>query len=585
MTYFVQSHSITRKQHGAVLIVMLVIMILGTVTFLINSLSSASIVTQRKVKSSDLLVQAKDTVIGYTLTGGSNQPPGGMMLPDVLSNSEPTPNYDGASEGGCFDITKPLNSPPYTPLTSSSISNMRCLGRLPWKNLNLSIEGPSENDPTGYMPWYAFSRNLVDPNTSVNSELLTTNPYPWLTVRDMNGNILSSRVAFVIIIPGLPLNGQTRPTSPNLGGPSQYLDSITVPNTCTAPCIPNTYSNFDLDESFIIGEEHRWINDPANPGKQIDDPNYQFNDKIIYVTIDDLMPLIEKRIAREAKGCLDDYASQNGNKYPWAVPISDTTNYLSANLTRFGRFPPRPNVFTNSPNATTLLDALTSLQTALSKYIINNTSSTRLALKNAGNTLDAAGNNNAPLNNTIENWAQDTGNMAVNLAKNPPQNTVSNVQNGINNLLNSLATAGLISSDTNMSLSWTSNCQLFRTNYMYWSDWNNLLFYQIALGNQPNSTPNCTGTQCLSITASSPIIGNGNFRAAVALAGKMRAGQTRTTAAQQQQLSNYLEGLNQIGKTSSPSTVTFETYNTSDINYQNITNDLVLCLDGDTNCK
>lgn len=215
---------------------------------------------------------------------------------------------------------------------------MRCLGRLPWNNLGMSINSPSQNDPTGYMPWYAFSRNLIDPNTPVNSGLLNANPYPWLTVRDMNGNILSSRVAFVILIPGTALSGQSRPASPSLGDPSQYLDSITVPASCTAPCISVTYKNFDLKESFIMGDEHRWIDDPSNSGHQIEDPNYSFNDKLLYVTIDELMPEIVKRAAGEARSILKNYYSAK-NQFPDAAPLGSSGTYSPVPANDSGMLP------------------------------------------------------------------------------------------------------------------------------------------------------------------------------------------------------------------------------------------------------
>lgn len=418
------THSILQKQGGAAFIVMLVILIMGVTIYLVSSLSKVTLQTARNEKSSDLLSQAKDVVIGYALNGtGSSQRPGDLMIPDVLSSTETPPfNYDGVTEGGCLDASKMGSSPiPGLPVIGTG-TNMRCLGRLPWKSISMPIPSPTDNDPTGFMPWYAVSANLVDPacvsttaicsynplHYGLNSEILNAAPppHPWLTVRDMNGNVLSNRVAFVIIIPGPPLPGQSRPPSPNLGGANQYLDSITVPATCTAPCIPGTYSNADMDDDYIMGDEHRWI---SNAGAQIDDPSYNFNDKLLYVTIDDLMPLIEKRIAREVKSCLDDYAAYSSNtnhKYPWAALVSDTTPYpnrAGTYNTLFGRVADIPSTSLSgiplSPTQSALQNQIFTLQTALTSYLSGTGSLSNL--KNAGDTLkDFASNSPYNLPNT-----------------------------------------------------------------------------------------------------------------------------------------------------------------------------------------
>lgn len=315
------------RQNGAALMVMLVIMIVGSAAFLVSSLSRSALRIEQNQNSSQLLAQTKDEVMGNIMSGIGGQIPGNLLSPDMLSSSETPPyNYDGSFNGGCMDVSKPGSTPtPGLPLISSG-ANMRCLGRLPWKAYGMSLSAPSENDPSGTMPWYAISANLVDSiNVTFNSDLLNANPaHPWLTVRDMKGNVISNRVAIVIIVPGSALPGQSRPTSP-LGGPNQYLDSITVPAGCTAPCILGTYNNFDLDDDYIMGDEHSWIADPNNNSNQIEDSSYQYNDKLTYVTIDELMPLIEKRVGNEIKKTLNTYYAA-WSAFPFAAPFADPSS-------------------------------------------------------------------------------------------------------------------------------------------------------------------------------------------------------------------------------------------------------------------
>lgn len=330
------------KQRGAALMVMLIIIIIGSAALLVSSLSRSALRIQQNQNNSQLLVQAKNEVMGNIMSGIGGQIPGNLLSPDILSSSETPPyNYDGTANGGCLDASKPGSTPiPGLPLIGSG-PNMRCLGRLPWKSYGMSIiNSPSENDPPGTMPWYAVSANLVDPtNVIFNPGLLNSNPaHPWLTVRDMNGNVLSNRAAIVIMIPGPALPGQSRPPSPNLGGPNQYLDSITVPAGCNAPCVPGTYNNFDLDDDFIMGDERRWIPDPNNPANRIEDASYQFNDKLIYITIDELMPEIVKRAAGEARSTLKNYYSAK-NHFPDAALLGSSGTYSPVSGNDSGMLP------------------------------------------------------------------------------------------------------------------------------------------------------------------------------------------------------------------------------------------------------
>lgn len=329
--------------------VMLVIMVMGAAAFLVTSLSRSALRVQQNEDSNQILVQAKNEVMGNIVSGIGGQIPGNLLSPDDLSDAEaPLYNYDGTANSGCLDASKPGSTPtPGLPLISSG-ANMRCLGRLPWKAYGMSISSPSESDPSGTMPWYAISANLVDSiNVTFNSGLLNANPiHPWLTVRDMKGNVLSNRVAIVIIAPGVALPGQSRPTSP-LGGPNQYLDSITVPAGCTAPCVPGTYNNFDLDDDFIMGDERRWITDPNNPASQIEDGSYLFNDKLAYITIDELMPLIEKRVGNEIKKALNTYYAAWG-AFPFAAPFSNpSTSSFTGQAATYNGLLPVGNILTN----------------------------------------------------------------------------------------------------------------------------------------------------------------------------------------------------------------------------------------------
>jgi len=536
----------------------------GAIGLLVSTLNSASLKTAQLQRSSEVLSRAKEALLGYAVYGLNGQYPGGFPAPDSFASSENPKNYDGQSDSACLDVTKTTSTPIAGLPLKANGTTMRCLGRLPWQTIGMFNRTPSENDPTGIMPWYAVSANLADGLLPVTSELLNAATNPWLTVRDANGNVLSNRVAFVLLQPNAALAGQSRPAASlnpvvNLGGANQYLDSVTVPSTCAAPCVPGTYSNADLDNDFISA--------PEVTG---------FNDQLLYVTIDDLMPLIEQRIAREAKSCLDDYALTSANKYPWAVPSSDITNFTSASNTRFGRLPTRPNVYSSNPNILTFIDSLVATQIALNNYIASNTSATRSAIRSAGNTLENNAQNLSGLSSAVKNKGDSAGNLAQDLGKNPPQATVAKVQTELAQTRAALVSDNLIDPDSSMSLSWPSSCKLFSS--VYWPDWQKQVFYQIANGYQPSASPvACTSTgntpTCLTVK------GSGSYRAVVAIAGKTLGAQSRITPANQQDAAQYLDSPN---PPIAPN-VAFTSYKPSDTNYATV-NDLVLCLDGRNTC-
>lgn len=288
-----QPEPTSRRDHGAAALIILLMLMLAGSYFLVSALNRRdSRIAQDKV-SAATLAQAKDALIGYALSrsisvttpGAVNvQCPGDLPFPDYFDAAEsPSFNYDGRADSGCMDVSQATG----IPLIGTGV-NMRCLGRLPWVTLGLSYGTTEENDPAGLMPWYAVSANMVrDPANPADYDTWFDKPVTWLTVLDANGNPISNSVAAVIIIPGpvvptlppLPPALQSRPLAP-LHGPEDYLDSVTVPAGCTAPCVAGTYSNADLDADldydFIVGP-------PADT----------FNDRVLFITRDELLKAVK----------------------------------------------------------------------------------------------------------------------------------------------------------------------------------------------------------------------------------------------------------------------------------------------------
>jgi hypothetical protein len=344
------------KQEGIVLIIFAIILVLAAMAYFIKMFDPVALQAARDDKNAQFLAQAKQALISHSVSrAAAGERPGDMPRPDYFAATEVPFDYDGTADTGCLDFTSATG----LPLILSG-ANVRCLGRLPWRTIDLPIADSSLNDPAGNMPWYAVSANLVDPGCAkfINSNLVNlpyagyvcnsnvTTSYPWLTVRDSSGNILSNQVAAVLMLPSSILPGQTRPTSP-LGGMTNYLDSVIVPVGCTAPCVPGNYSNADFDNDFIMPP-------PANIAGSIS------NDRVVYVTLQELMRAVERRATQEAAVQLKRYYTNSSavaaNRfYPYAANLGDVNNAcVNTNLAGFLPI----SAFANCTSASTCLTNL-----------------------------------------------------------------------------------------------------------------------------------------------------------------------------------------------------------------------------------
>lgn len=556
------------RQRGAALIVMLVIMILGAITIFVSSLNSSSLNIERDKVTADALAKAKDALIGYAITYSDShpgQPAGYLPCPDP--NGTIGVNGEGSSE------------------TCGSI-NANAVGRLPWKTLGLETlrDGSSE------CLWYAVSGSYKNNPASIN--LMNWDNPAQLRVFSSDGTteIEPGEIVAVVVAPrtvittNSPVQDRAGTTAPICGGnytATAYLDNDTVHG------INN--SNIATGK-FILPHVDR---DPANPNKII----AEVNDQIIYITRKDIWTAIQLRVANDTKKCLDDYAATSSGKYPWAALVSDNTpapNRPGNPPTLFGRVPEliNTNSTAGTPNAAaqTLSAALTSLQSAIAAFFADPANATnQTILQNASNLVISLKNSVAGVSsNTIDN----AGDSGLIYANNP---TASNYSTAIADLNAAVAALAPMlspppSPDGTMKGAWPVSCTLFSS--ATWGQWRDLVFYQVANGYQPGSTPGCIS--CLSIAGSGNTWGgNGTYRAAVIVAGKKLPNQARPANANLFPPNDYLSNtiseidisgiVNSHTSANAPAT-TFVSYKPSDPKYQTV-NDLVLCVDGKVNCK
>ncbi len=289
------------RQRGAALLVMLVLLITGGAYLLVGQLNRASGRIEAEKKTAAALAQAKEALIGWAVENMTTPgTPGMLPYPDRRNDG----NYDGLSD---------------CPATNTPTSVDTLLGKFPRIApanpcpIPYTALGLDAVDGAGEVLWYAVSRNMVSAlgvAPVINPDIMNTPPFPWLIVRDQTGAIINNRVAFVLIAPGSPLPGQNR--SGAAPTPIQFLEGIGA--------VTNADSNGSYDggvpacplgmcEDFVMSDPWPSATTPT------------FNDRILYVTIDELMPLIEMRVAREARQALIRSAATNGGIFPTAAAL------------------------------------------------------------------------------------------------------------------------------------------------------------------------------------------------------------------------------------------------------------------------
>lgn len=293
-----------RGERGVVLIIMLVILILGGAYFLVGNLND-QMGKRRDTEQQDAvaLAKAKEILIAWAVNNATM--PGMFPYPDRNNDGD----YDGRSD--CPGPAAPAPNLLMGKLPTIG-TDAPCLG-------GVVAVGLDTVDSSGESLWYAVSRNLVATNTTaptINPNLLNGNTFSWLRIVNAQGAIISDRVAAVIIAPGKAFSDPSVPINQSragAAGATNFLDQFTV------GAVP--YVNSDFDGSYDSGA--------ACPTSFCEDfiaadSTTAFNDRIAFVTIDELMPLIERRVVGEVRMRLQNYYAAN-SRYPFAAALGDAT--------------------------------------------------------------------------------------------------------------------------------------------------------------------------------------------------------------------------------------------------------------------
>lgn len=352
----------SHRQRGVALIVLLALLSFVVVGALLSFAGTTDDSIERGRQTEAALAQAKTALIDYAASvylgnpcaaPGNNCPrPGDLPCPDLNNN-------------GTADAVPACDA------------TIRRIGRLPWRTLGL----PDLRDGYGERLWYAVSTNFKNNTRTActvvaGSGCLNSDTPGTITIRDNRGNVLydagtapPTGAVAVIFAPGAALTrqgaGAAQDRSCMRGGVSDPLCDPTIGGnyTCsgtgagtppdyfqTALCNPVNYLD-TVNATVIAGlpapQDNASLSEPVLPngnglisGPIVDGSgNTIVNDRFVVVTVEEIRPAIEQRVAREVLSCLKQYAAASGGRYPWTAKPDDYTDFADQSGTRFGRVP------------------------------------------------------------------------------------------------------------------------------------------------------------------------------------------------------------------------------------------------------
>jgi len=307
-------------------------------------------------------------------------------------------------------------------------------------------------------------------------------------VVDRNGNVISNRVAAVIIAPGTSVGGQDRSSAAPEA--REYLDRI-VRISDGVPFKNYGYplNQFD-DNQFIIGEDARTVG--AND--TVFQKPYYFNDKLVYITIDELVIALEKRVGEVARVSLKSYQDVNGH-YPYAAVlggVGSVRQYHCINNNLSGGVPiDGPTSCTYAASAsgvTTSCDFEEIASVVFRKTAAGNFNQANLACTRSGRTCTCTGAGSCSRTSTGDTFSCDaTGNCSSNVT-----GRIQFIDAGFTNSSSSICSLGTLSicqtrtvtcNNSSSTVTLGYSCSEVITTLPTWfseNRWQDTLYYQLT---------------------------------------------------------------------------------------------------------
>ena len=263
-----------KDSNGAALLVMLFLVLVAFSTIIVSQLSRANLEVQRQNKTLEVLAQAKQALIAWSVLNGDTgtnplRRPGALPCPA-------DPGNPGIQKATCAAGTG------------------TAIGRLPWKTLGIDELRDAYGEPL----WYSVSNVFrpAPPNYgAINSDRAGT-----LLLYAPDGETLltpeGDEFAAAIFSPGPPLMNQDRNAAPNAA--ASYLDT------------GNGRNNANANGPFIAGPARNATGEVV------------VNDLVTGIRAAELIRAVENRVLEEAKIALASYVVLNG-AYPHPAKQDD----------------------------------------------------------------------------------------------------------------------------------------------------------------------------------------------------------------------------------------------------------------------
>ena len=277
-----------RGRQGGVAMLVLAVVVMGAALIIVKTLNAATWKADRLRVTHEAFAKAKEALISRAVADDNR--PGSLPCPDL--------DGDGVAE-----LFAGNQCPNY-------------VGRLPWRTLDLQDLRDSE----GERLWYVLSPSHRDHGAA---EPINSNTAGQITI---NGAPPPSTVLAVLIAPGRPL---VRAGAPGV----QARD---CPGNCN---LRANYLDVVGGVDNAAGSTGGAINLASIP------ETASFNDRLFAIHADDIMPLVERRAAREISLAMraryEGWQAVTGRGfYPWAAPFNDPANPgLGVNNTIHGHLP------------------------------------------------------------------------------------------------------------------------------------------------------------------------------------------------------------------------------------------------------
>jgi len=321
------------QETGAALIIFLTILVLATTTTLLSKLNRVHYQIEKQKQTAKVLAQAKEALLGFALTYAETHQ--GQMQGYL-----PCPDNNGDGRAG----------------PSCSSKGNSVIGRFPWKTLGL----PPLRDGSGECLWYAVSGTYK--NNPNPKPILSNTTEGLFIVKNTKGDTITNKAAIAILFaPGRVIDGNRTATNNTPCGDNvqiiDYLDRLEIDeNGDSVPTIKNFSGQQTGEASGNPGGDELPTATPSifikAPLTRENTNNVIFNDTLTLITPKDFAPVYERMnawVAKQVLKCLESYAANNGNQFPWASKVAPY-DYTDDSGERFGRIPDAPLNATHTDN-------------------------------------------------------------------------------------------------------------------------------------------------------------------------------------------------------------------------------------------